>query len=68
MTLPEFYDACANFDWYYEYSDDHRWYISARRRADELHIEARSNPEKQRILDAVHAWKTQGGAAVERPA
>lgn len=75
MTLQEFYDKCAAFDWYYEYSDDHRVWQRGCTAHDALRAEAASDPAKSEIYQAWHKhmftgepWKSERAPRPEKPA
>jgi len=75
MTLQEFYDALASFDWYYEMSDDHSVWTAGVRRSDELRAIAKQSPEHQALYEAwgKHmytgpAWENERAPKPERPA
>ena len=53
-STQEFYDRCATFDWYYDYSDDHRVWQRGCAVHDALRAEAASDPAKALIY---HAWR-----------
>jgi hypothetical protein len=55
-----FYDRCESFDWYYEYSDDHRVWQRGCAAHDALRAEAISDPEKDVIYQAWHKHMFSG--------
>jgi hypothetical protein len=52
VTLTEFYDACARFDWFYEMSDDHRVWSAGPAARHKLLEEAKTEPAKMQVFDA----------------
>jgi len=60
MTRVEFFKAAAGHDWYYEMSDDHRYYIAGHDQLRRLKAEAQGDGVKQAILEAWAAYKFSG--------
>jgi hypothetical protein len=50
MNNQEYFEACARFDWYYSFSDDHRVYTRESANEQKLAIEAKTDPIKEKIL------------------
>jgi hypothetical protein len=74
MTLAEFYDRCAAFDWFYDYSDDHRVWQRGCAAHDVLRAESARDPAKREIYQAWRRhmfggpeWGTQKAPCPERP-
>lgn len=52
MTKQEYFEACASFDWYYNFSDDHRVWCNGHQRENELKAIGKENG----WLDIWQAW------------
>jgi len=74
MTLTEFYDILNKFDWYYDFSDDHRVYMRGEKRKSEILHMVREGGEK---FDALYkafvahhfsgtGWNTEKAPKPER--
>ena len=60
MTTTEFFNEAAGHDWYYEMSDDHRYYVAGRQHKQKLQAAAQGDPVKTAILDAWTAHMFSG--------
>lgn len=60
MTRIEFFKAAAGHDWYYEMSDDHRYYVAGREHMRQLQADAQGDEVKKKILDAWTAHMFSG--------
>lgn len=60
MIPQEFYDLCARHDWYYAYSDDHRYWVAGEASWDRLKRLAATDPALQAILEAWSAYMFNG--------
>jgi hypothetical protein len=49
MNTEQFFNACKNFDWYYNYSDDHRVWRSGEAASKQLLEESKTDPIKSKI-------------------
>jgi hypothetical protein len=61
-TKAEYMDyasRCKKADWYYDYSDDHSVYTRGRNEIGGLQAEAKADPIKQQLYDALKnsGWK-----------
>lgn len=54
MTLKEFDQALANFDWFYEYSDDHSVWQRGSTAHSKILATAKTSPQHQELYDL---WK-----------
>lgn len=50
--MEEFFKACAEFDWYYQYSDDHRVYLAGCEAHKSLFVISQTNPVYHKIYKA----------------
>lgn len=67
MTPGEFWDACMAFDWFYEYSDDHRVYRNGHDREAELLKEAKPGSMNRIIWNEFSQHHFHGGPRPDRP-
>lgn len=51
MTKEEYFHACKHFDWYYDYSDDHRVWKNGNARKAQLLAEAKDDLVKMQIFN-----------------
>ena len=56
MTIEQFFIACQTFDWFYQYSDDHRVWRAGDTAEKKLQAEASSDPIKRKILTDWSIW------------
>ena len=50
MNIPEFFEACKKFDWYYEFSDDGRVWREGTAAREKLLKEAKDDLVKKQIF------------------
>jgi hypothetical protein len=50
MNTEQFFNACKNFDWYYDFSDDSRVWRNGTAAKEKLLNEAKSDPIKMKIF------------------
>ena len=62
MNKREFFNACHNHDWTFEYSDDHRYWVAGNKQQAILRAAINEHPEYQEIYDAwqKHAFGEAG--------
>lgn len=65
MTLLEYYDALAAFDWDYARSDDHGVYTRGHTRLNELRAMAGEDKAKQRLW--LSWFKFSSGQTLNKP-
>jgi hypothetical protein len=51
MNIQEYFEACQQFDWFYDYSDDHRVYTRESANEKKLTDEAELDPIKKNIFN-----------------
>lgn len=62
MQPAEFWDACDGFDWYFEYSDDHRVWRNGTDRRAQLVADAPAGSENRKIFDGFQQHHFSGEA------
>jgi len=67
MTIQEFYDKLAKFDWYYSFSDDGRVFREGSAKESQLKSEAAQTPGGQKLYKAFANWMCSHGQS-PRPA
>jgi hypothetical protein len=75
MTLTEYYDKLDGFDWYYDFSDDHRVYTAGEvRKANLIGMSTKGGDEFKELYSAFKrhhfsgpAWSTDKEPKPERP-
>ena len=65
MNIEQFYKACAQMDWFYDYSDDHSVWTRGNNRDRELSRIADSSPILEKIYSDFRYRYTRG--EIERP-
>ena len=73
-TLSEYYGMLERFDWFYEYSDDHRIWNSGRSAHAILEKLAKTGPEYSKLYNEFRAhhfsgeqWKTEKAPYPTKP-
>ena len=64
MNIEQFYNACAQMDWFYDYSDDHSVWTRGHNRDGELRIAEGSENLNKIYMDFKYEY-TSG--RIERP-
>ena len=65
MNIEQFYKACAQMDWFYDYSDDHSVWTRGKERDNELRRIAEGSPILEKIYSDFRYRYTRG--EIERP-
>lgn len=60
MTDSEFWNACNNFDWFYDFSDDHRVWQKGNRAKGLLVREIKQSPVRREIYDGFYKHAFSG--------
>lgn len=58
--MEEFFKACAEFDWYYQYSDDHRVFMAGNNAHKSLFDMSLTNPVYRKIYAAWEKYMFSG--------
>lgn len=74
ITLVEYYDALERFDWYFDFSDDHRVWSAGNKRKAELISMSKKGAEYKALWDGFkefhfsgEPWNTEKAPKPERP-
>jgi hypothetical protein len=75
MTLAEYYDKLAGFDWFFDFSDDHRvWKAGNQRKSTLLRMASEGGQEFKDLYAAFKshhfsgpAWSTEKAPRPDRP-
>jgi len=63
----EFYRMLENHDWYHQFSDDGRAFLSGEREESRLKSIAAGSPERKALFDSYHHYVWKGGNKPAKP-
>ena len=63
MTVKEYFNAWEGFDFYYQMSDDHRWYIEGREAVTTLSQLANGDPVLEEICQKFCTYNNTLGSS-----
>lgn len=67
MDESDFYDLLAAHDWYYQYSDDHKYWVIGRNRMAAIKNVLKSNPELQGMYNEFFNFHNKQGPEPKKP-